>query len=168
CDARRPSLAILRVLSTPREPGGTTNAAWPREPRSGSTAAVTTWMLAMPPLVIQAFCPLMIHSSDASSYRARVRIDDTSEPASGSDVQNAATWGSSASPKHAGTHSASCSPVPAAKMLATARLVPMIDMARPASPQNNSSLRIGRDRPVGSGQVSASDSNPYSPILAAS
>ena len=34
-----------------RVPGGTMNAACPREPRSGSTLAVTTCTLAMPPLV---------------------------------------------------------------------------------------------------------------------
>ena len=42
----------------------------------------------------------------------KVRIADTSEPASGSVLQNAATFGSPASPKHCGTHSSSCSGVP--------------------------------------------------------
>jgi hypothetical protein len=90
------------------------NAACPREPSSGSTLAVTTCTLAMPPLVAYAFWPLMTHSSAASSYRARVFIAPTSDPASGSVVQNAATFGSAASPKHCGTHSSIWSGVPEA------------------------------------------------------
>ena len=43
----------------------------------------------MPPLVAQVLVPLMTHSSVASSYIARVRIAPTSEPASGSEEQNA-------------------------------------------------------------------------------
>ena len=97
----------------PLVPGGTTKAACPREPRSGSTTAITTWTFAIPPLVAYAFCPLRTHSSVASSYRARVRIAETSEPASGSVEQNAATLGSAASPKHWGTHSTIWSGVPA-------------------------------------------------------
>jgi hypothetical protein len=61
----------------------------------GSTDATTTWMFAMPPLVAHAFWPLSTHSSLASSYFARVRSEETSEPASGSETQNAATFGSS-------------------------------------------------------------------------
>ena len=41
--------------------------ACPRDPSSGSTEATTTWMSAMPPLVIQVFVPLRTHSSLASS-----------------------------------------------------------------------------------------------------
>ena len=41
--------------------------AWPRLPSSGSTEATTTWMSAMPPLVIQVLVPLSTHSSLASS-----------------------------------------------------------------------------------------------------
>ncbi len=47
--------------------GGTMKLAWPLEPRSGSTEATTTWMSAMPPLVIQVFVPFMTHSSFAWS-----------------------------------------------------------------------------------------------------
>ena len=54
-----------------------------------STVATTTWIAAMPPLVIQALVPLSTHSSVASSYLALVRSDETSEPASGSDTQKA-------------------------------------------------------------------------------
>ena len=50
-----------------RVPGGTTNAACPREPSSRSTDATTTWTPAMPPLVAHAFWPLSTHSSLASS-----------------------------------------------------------------------------------------------------
>ena len=81
-----------------------------------------------------------------------MRSDETSEPASGSETQKAATFGSSAVPKHCGTHSPICSGVPEPKMPATASVVPMIDMPMPASPQNSSSLTIGSVRPVGSAQ----------------
>ena len=79
-------------------PGGITKAAWPREPSSASTDATTTCTFAMPPLVAQAFWPFTTHSSLASSYLARVRSADTSEPASGSDTQKAPTFGSSGVP----------------------------------------------------------------------
>ncbi len=39
------------------------NAAWPREPSSRSTEAITTWTSAIPPLVAHAFWPLITHSS---------------------------------------------------------------------------------------------------------
>ncbi len=78
----------------------------------------------MPPLVAHAFCPLRTHSSFASSYLAVVRIAETSEPASGSEAQKAATFGSSAVPKHCGIHSPSCSGVPCPKIAATASEVP--------------------------------------------
>ena len=103
-----------------------TKAAWPREPSSRSTEAITTWTSAMPPLVAHAFWPLRTHSSLASSYLAVVRIAETSEPASGSDEQKAATFGSSAVPKHCGIHSPNCSGVPCPKIAATAREVPKI------------------------------------------
>ena len=48
-------------------------------------------MSAIPPLVIHVFVPLRTHSSAASSYTARVRREDTSEPASGSDTAKAAS-----------------------------------------------------------------------------
>ena len=114
----------------------------------------------MPPLVAQAFWPLSTHSSEASSYLALVRIAETSEPASGSEEQKAATFGSSALPKHCGIHSPICSPVPCPKIAATASEVPMIDIPIPASPQNSSSLAIGRVRPLSSAQNCARASNP--------
>ena len=131
-------------------PGGITNAACPREPSSRSTDATITCTPAMPPLVAHAFWPLRTHSSLASSYTARVRSEDTSEPASGSDTQKAATAGSASVPKHCGIHSPICSPVPWPKIAATASDVPMIAMPIPASPQNSSSLTIGSVRPVSS------------------
>ena len=90
CEARRPCFLTLAPCSQPGVPGGITKAAWPREPSSRSTEAITTWTLAMPPLVAQAFWPLSTHSSLASSYLAVVRIAETSEPASGSEAQKAA------------------------------------------------------------------------------
>ena len=82
-------LVLLPLATGPCVPGGTMKLAWPRPFSSGSTAATTTCTSAMPPLVIHALVPLSTHSSLASSYTARVRSDDTSEPASGSLTQNA-------------------------------------------------------------------------------
>ena len=45
-------------------------------------------------------------------------------------------------------------------MPAAASIVPMIDMPMPASPQNSSSLTIGRVIPVGSDQNCARPSKP--------
>ena len=106
----------------------------------------------MPPLVAHAFWPLRTHSSLLSSYRARVRREDTSEPASGSDTQNAATCGSDSVPKHCGIHSPHCSGEPLAWIAATPSVVPMIAMPIPASPQNSSSLTIGNMIPLSSYQ----------------
>ena len=106
----------------------------------------------MPPLVAHAFWPLSTHSSVASSYLARVRSEDTSEPALGSETQKAATLGSDSVPKHCGIHSPHCSGEPLAWMAATASVVPMIDMPMPASPQNSSSLTIGNMIPLWSNQ----------------
>ena len=97
-----------------------------------------------------------------------MRRDETSDPASGSETQNAATWGSDSVPKHWGIHSPHCSAVPLARMAATASVVPMIDMAIPASPQNSSSLTIGIRIPLASNQNDARPSRLYRPILAAS
>ena len=52
----------------------------------------------MPPLVAHAFWPLSVQVSEASSYLAVVRMFETSEPALGSEAQNAATFTSSAVP----------------------------------------------------------------------
>ena len=79
-----------------------------------------------------------------------MRSDETSEPASGSETQKAATAGSDSVPKHCGIHSPTCSPVPWPKIAATASDVPMIAMPIPASPQNSSSLTIGSVRPLSS------------------
>ncbi len=49
--------------------------AWPRPLRSGSTDATTTWISAIPPLVIQVLVPLRTHSSFDWSYTARVRME---------------------------------------------------------------------------------------------
>ena len=134
----------------PGVPGGTTKLACPRVRRSGSTTAVTTWTSAIPPLVAQVLVPLSTHSSLASSYVARVRIAPTSEPASGSEEQNAPSLRSPGVPYIAGTHSATCSSVPVARTPAAAREVPTIESPMPASPQNSSSIVIGKPSPVSS------------------
>ncbi len=81
-----------------------------------------------------------------------MRTPETSEPALGSEAQNAATLTSSGVPKQRGIHSPICSPVPWPKIAATASEVPMIAMPMPASPQNSSSLTIGSVRPGGVGE----------------
>ena len=101
----------------------------------------------MPPLVIHALVPLSTHSSAASSYVARVLSELTSDPASGSDTQNAPSWMASAVPKHCGTHSSTCSGRPAPAMPAAARPEPKMDRPMPASPQNSSSSATGSVRP---------------------
>ena len=58
-----PCFFTLAPCSRPLVPGGMTKAAWPREPSSRSTEAITTWTFAIPPLVAQAFWPLITHSS---------------------------------------------------------------------------------------------------------
>ncbi len=84
-----PSFEYFCPCEMPGVPGGTMKLAWPRLFSSGSTAATTTCTSAMPPFVIQALVPFSTHSSLASSYTARVRNDETSDPASGSLTQNA-------------------------------------------------------------------------------
>ncbi len=53
-------------MDSPGVFGGTMKPAWPRGPSSGSTAATTTWILAMPPLVIHDFVPFKVQVSLAS------------------------------------------------------------------------------------------------------
>ena len=135
---------------SPRVPGGTTKLAWPRVRSSGSTTAVMTWMSASPPLVAQVLVPLRTHSSVAPSYVARVRIAPTSEPASGSEEQNAASLRSPGVPNIWGAHSPTCSSVPLARSPAAASADPTMDSPMPASPQKSSSMVTGMPRPVSS------------------
>jgi hypothetical protein len=122
----------------------------------------------MPPLVAQVLVPLMIHSSAASSYFALVRTAPTSEPAPGSEEQNAANWGSPGVPNICGSHSPICCGVPLAARAAAASPVAMMDNAIPASPQNISSNTVGMPRPLASPAIWANRSGVYSPTLAAS
>ena len=67
-EARRPCLETFVPCEIPfASLIGTTKAACPREPSSGSTVAITTWTSEMPPLVAHAFWPLRTHSPAASS-----------------------------------------------------------------------------------------------------
>lgn len=143
-------LLELLALGEAGVAGGTMKEAWPLEPRSASTTATTTWTLAMPPLVAQVLVPLRIHSSLAASYTARVRIEATSDPASGSEEQKAATFTSFASPYICGIQVPICSSVPLARTPTAARPVPTMERAIPASPQNSSSMAMGMPSPVGS------------------
>ena len=117
CEARMPCFLNFCPSRGPCVPGGTTNAAWPREPSSrvdrrdddvhvGDAAVGGPRLGAVEhPLVLG----LVV---DARACAA----SETSEPASGSETQNAPTFGSSGVPKHCGTHSPICSGVPLAKI----------------------------------------------------
>ena len=122
----------------------------------------------MPPLVAQVFVPLSTHSSAASSKTARVLMLPTSEPASGSDEQKAATLTSFSSPNICGTHSAVCSGVPLATMATAASVVPTMARPIPASPQKISSMATGIPSPLASNHWVEKKSKEYSPTLAAS
>src|ERR1700690_3849310 len=76
-DARSDSLLCTSDVVNPRVPRSTRNPLTPE-----SVAAQTTAMSAMEPLVIHILVPLRTQSSP--SRRAEVRIEDGSDPASGS------------------------------------------------------------------------------------
>jgi hypothetical protein len=76
-----------------------------------------------------------------------VRIAPTSDPASGSLEQKAATSGSAWVPNIAGIHCPTCSSVPFARTDAAASVVPTIASPMPASPQTSSSMVIGMPSP---------------------
>ena len=78
----------------------TTNEAWPRWPRSGSTVATTTVTSAMPPFEMKVLVPFRIQSSP--SRLAVVRSDLTSEPADGSVTAYAPILGLSFAADHLG------------------------------------------------------------------
>ena len=87
-----------------------------------------------------------------------MRIAPTSEPASGSEEQNAATFGSASVPNMAGIHWPTCSSVPFARTEAAASVVPTIARPMPASPQKSSSMVIGMPRPDSSNHCVAKKS----------
>ncbi len=168
CEARTPCLRNFWPWLSPGVPGGTMKLAWPRVPSAGSTAATTTCTSAMPPLVAHDLVPLSTHSSLASRYSARVRIEPMSLPASGSEAQNAPSFTSSALPNISGSHSPTCSGVPLLATATAASVLPTRDSAMPASPQNSSSKATGIPSPLGSSHCPVKKSSEYSPILAAS
>src|ERR1035438_6907810 len=122
----------------------------------------------MPPFVAHALVPLSSHSSVASRYSARVRMDPISLPASGSEAQNEPSFTSPGVPNICGIHSPICSGVPLLATETAARALPTSDSAIPASPQNSSSKATGMPSPLGSSHCWPKKSSEYSPILAAS
>ena len=115
----------------------------------------------MPPLVAHAFWPLSTHSPVASSYFARVRMPETSEPAFGSEAQNAATAGSSTRAEALrDPECPSARACPGRRSRRRPATVPISAMPIPASPQKSSSLTIGSVRPVGSAKNWAMPSKP--------
>src|SRR3989454_12707292 len=91
----------------------------------------------MPPLVMKTFCPLMTQSPFLRI--ARVFIEETSEPASGSVTANAPSAGLSGVPKHAGIQAEIWSGVPWEKIAATCRPEPWHDNHKQEQPQDRSS-----------------------------
>ena len=81
---------------------------------------------------------------------ARVRRLRTSLPPSGSEIANAASLRSPGPPKHSGAHSSICSGDAAWPIADSANAGITIANPIPAQPQNNSSMNIGSDSPVGS------------------
>ena len=81
---------------------------WPSAPRSPVSAViVTTEVMSVPELVMNAFEPLITHSSPSSL--AVVRVAPASEPPPGSVRPNAPSLVPAAS---SGSHSRFCSSVP--------------------------------------------------------
>ena len=112
----------------------------------------------MPPFVMKIFWPLMTQSPFLRT--ARVFIDETSEPASGSVTAKAPSAGFSTVPKQAGIQVAICSGVPCEKMAAIGRPVPWMARAMPAQPQVSSSATSAGMIPVVSAKVCCRKSTP--------
>ena len=91
---------------------------------------------------------------------ARVFIEETSEPASGSVTQKAPNAGLSGVPKQAGIHSEIWSGVPCEKIAATGKPVPWMASAMPAHPQVSSSATSAGMMPVPSPYVCCRNSVP--------
>jgi hypothetical protein len=149
-------------------PGGTMKLAWPSALEIGSTEATTTWMSAMPPLVIQVLVPLSTHSSVGLVVDGPGAHGADVGAGVGSDTQKAARAIFSGVPKHCGTHSAICSGVPLPKIPATPRVVPKMASPMPASPHAISSMTTARRFRWGRRNMLAMKSSEYSPIVAAS
>ena len=147
CEARRPCFLSFCAWASPGVPGGTTNGGLPLgaqlrvdggEPRHGRRRCRRWWP--------RPSVPVSTQSSLASSYTgpgahrgdvgAGVRLG-------GRRTRPPGVSGGAEAPRHP---LASCSWVPWAKMPATARMVPKRDIPMPASPQNSSSLTIGREQ----------------------
>ncbi len=82
-EARQPCFFSLRPTENPAVPRSTRNIEMPREPfASVSVLAATNTTSALTPLVMNILAPF--NTQKSPSRRAVVRIDATSEPASGS------------------------------------------------------------------------------------
>jgi len=112
----------------------------------------------MPPLVMKIFWPFSTQSPFCLT--ARVFIDETSEPASGSVTANAPSAGFSTVPKQAGIHVAICSGVPWEKIAAMGNPVPWMASAMPAQPQVSSSATRAGKMPVASAYICCRKSTP--------
>ncbi len=97
---------------------------------------------------MKTFWPLITQSPFLRM--ARVFIEETSEPASGSVTAKAPSAGLSTVPKQAGIQVAICSGVPWEKIAAIGRPVPWMASAMPAQPQVSSSATSAGMMPVAS------------------
>src|ERR1700694_4758352 len=88
-DPLMPSLRSFGPTVKPSSSLWTMNAEMPLAPLSGSVTAITVYQVEWPPLEIQHLEPLSTHSSPC--WRARVRIEAASLPASRSDSAYDAT-----------------------------------------------------------------------------
>jgi hypothetical protein len=102
----------------------------------------------MPPLVMNTFCPSRTQSSP--SRTARVRSEETSEPAPGSVTQKAPTLGSAGVPNSSGAQRATCAGVPEAIIATSGRPLPKMPSEMPAQPQQSSSTSNGCRMPESS------------------
>src|SRR3954470_14378595 len=124
----------------------TTNAEMPRCPASGSVFAQTVHQSAGPPLVMKHFWPLRTYLSPLRT--ARVRMPETSEPASGSVRQNDASFGASVSiPRYLRLVSSE----PASPTGALARPFAPSDVWIPEQPHESSSSMMQPSRYEASG-----------------
>ena len=105
--ACHPSFRYAGSIVIPGVPAGTTNDEISPGPVSAVT--VTTDVIGVPELVMNALLPSSTHSSVVVSYVARVRVPPASLPASGSVRPNAPRRRPAT---RSGSHSARCSSVP--------------------------------------------------------
>src|ERR687891_53002 len=133
-EARWPSLSSFLSTVTPPASRGTTKAEMPRCPASLSVFAYTVYQEACEPFVMKHLVPLITYLSPFLT--AVVRMEETSEPASGSVRQNDASLGSSVSIPRYSFLTSSEPPIPTG---ADARPLHISEVPMPEQPHPSSS-----------------------------